>query len=83
MFQVTSFNLVELLLGGLEVGKSGFIEEVAVIGGFLEYLECHFEDGGLEFDDEVDEDLITVLGNTEILPQTPELLGNPTANAAD
>lgn len=37
----------------------------------------------MELYDEVDENLITVLGDGEILPYSPKFLCDPTANAAD
>lgn len=67
MLEVASFDLVEMVLAGLEVGKCVLIEEIAVVWGFFEDFECHFEDCSLELYDEVDENLITVLGDGKIL----------------
>ena len=43
----------------------------------LEDVEGHLERGVLELDDEVDEELVLVLPNRKLLPNSPELLRHP------
>lgn len=83
MLEVGLLDLVELLLVGLVLIECVFLEEIAVIGAFLEYLEGHLEVGVLELDEEVDEDLVRVLGDGELLADLPELLGDPAGDVGD
>lgn len=58
MLEIGLLHLVELLLVRLVVPESSLVEEVSVICAFFENLECHFEIGILELDEEVHKDLI-------------------------
>ena len=83
VFEVALLDVVELLLAGLVGLECVFIEEIPELFRFLEDVECHFEGGVLELDDEVDEQLVLVLPNREFPSNLPELLRHPVGDNRD
>lgn len=83
MLEVALLDIVELLLAGFVLLECGLVEEVAVLLALLEDVERHLERGVLELDDEVNEELVLVLGDRKLLPDLPELLGHPVGHDRD
>lgn len=82
MLKIGPFDFVELIFGRRVAIESSFLEEIAIIGRFFDDFKGHFENSVLEFDDEIDENLVAIFGDVKLLTDLPKFFGHPAGDGA-